>query len=139
MRGLVRDARLGERILLDSAGTGDWHVGHDRDPRAAAVAARRGSPLEGVARRFKPGDFARFDYVLAMDRSNRHDLVSMAPDAASRAKVHLLRSFDEGAPAEAEVPDPYYGGPDGFDDVFDICLAACRGFLRHLRRAHALK
>jgi len=71
-----------------------------------------------------------------MDRSNRDDLVKMAPNPAERAKVRLLRSFDASAPPDADVPDPYYGGPSGFDEVFDICERACRGLLEHLRAAH---
>jgi protein-tyrosine phosphatase len=71
-----------------------------------------------------------------MDRSNRDELLRMAPGPAERDKVRLLRSFDASAPPDADVPDPYYGGPGGFDEVFDICERACRGLLDHLRRAH---
>jgi protein-tyrosine phosphatase len=141
MRHLVREAGLSEQILIDSAGTGDWHVGQPRDRRSAEVGRRRGMPLGGTARQFQPGDFARFDYVLAMDRQNLQNLRRLAPDDAARAKVHLLRAF-EGAPGAGagsdEVPDPYYGGPDGFDEVIDICERACRGLLAHLRKAHGL-
>ena len=138
MRHLVRQAGLEDRIVLDSAGLGDWHVGEPRDERSRQVGARRGIPLEGEARQFQAADFARFDHVLAMDRQNLQGLLRMAPDAAARAKVALLRSFDPASPPDAEVPDPYYGGPAGFDRVFDICEAACRGLLDHLRRAHGL-
>jgi protein-tyrosine phosphatase len=138
MRHLVREAGLEKKILLDSAGLGDWHVGEPRDSRSQTVGRRRGIPLEGVARQFRAADFARFDHVLAMDRQNRDGLLALAPDAAARAKVRLLRSFDPAAPPDAEVPDPYYGGPQGFDRVFDICEAACRGLLEHLRRTHHL-
>jgi protein-tyrosine phosphatase len=138
MRHLIQKEGLGDRILIDSAGLGDWHVGHDRDARSHAVGRRRGVPLQGTARQFTARDFARFDYVLAMDRQNRAGLLALAPDDEARAKVRLLRSFDPAAPPDAEVPDPYYGGPQGFDDVFDICEAACAGLLAHLRRTHAL-
>ena len=73
-----------------------------------------------------------------MDRQNRTGLLALAPDEAARAKVRLLRSFDPGSDPEADVPDPYYGGARGFDEVFDICDAACRGLLAHLRATHAL-
>jgi protein-tyrosine phosphatase len=138
MRHLIAREGLQEKIALDSAGLGDWHVGHTRDSRSRAVGKRRGIPLEGVARQFQAEDFARFDYVLAMDRQNRDGLLKLAPDAESRAKVRLLRSFDPAAPPDAEVPDPYYGGPQGFDEVFDICQAACQGLLAQLRRDHKL-
>ena len=136
MRHLVGQEGLSERIEVDSAGTGDWHVGDAPDRRARGVGAARGIPLSGTARQFSSVDFARFDHVIAMDRSNRDDLLRMAPDPAAREKVRLLRSFDASAPPDADVPDPYYGGARGFEDVFDICERACRGLIEHLRRAH---
>jgi protein-tyrosine phosphatase len=138
MRHLIKTEGLQQKIALDSAGLGDWHLGEARDARSQAVGKRRGMPLEGVARQFQPADFARFDYVLAMDRQNRDGLLKLAPDAQAGAKVRLLRSFDPASPPEAEVPDPYYGGPQGFDQVFDICQAACQGLLAQLRRDHKL-
>jgi protein-tyrosine phosphatase len=86
------------------------------------------------ARQWQRSDFNRFDLVLAMDRDNREALLHMAPDELARGKVLLLRSFEPDAELDAEVPDPYYGGPEGFERVFDICEAACRGLLVHLRR-----
>ncbi len=94
----------------------------------------RGIPLSGEARQFVPDDFDDFDHVLAMDRANRDELLKLARNGRDRAKVALLRSFDPGAPPDAEVPDPYYGGPGGFDEVFDICERACRGLLEQLTR-----
>jgi protein-tyrosine phosphatase len=138
MRHIVKQEGLDGLVAIESAGTGDWHVGHPRDPRSSDVGKKRGIPLTGVARQFVPVDFARFDLVLAMDRRNRDDLLAMAPDAASRVKVHLLRDFDPAAGPDADVPDPYYGGPEGFDRVFEICEAACRGLLAHVRREHGL-
>jgi protein-tyrosine phosphatase len=136
MRHLVAQEGLAERIAVDSAGTGDWHVGDPPDRRARAVGQKRGIPLAGVASQFTAADFARYEHVIAMDHSNRDELLRMAPTPADRAKVRLLRSFDPSAPPDADVPDPYYGGPSGFDEVFDICDRACRGLLAHLREAH---
>ena len=136
MRHLVAQEGMAGRIEIDSAGTGDWHVGDAPDRRARAVGASRGIPLSGAARQFTAADFARFDHVIAMDRSNRDDLQRMAPDPAAREKGRLLRSFDASAPPDADVPDPYYGGARGFEDVFDICERACRGLIEHLKRAH---
>jgi protein-tyrosine phosphatase len=138
MRHLVREAGLEGQIQIDSAGTGEWHVGEARDPRSSAVGQRRGMPLYGRARQFQPEDFQKFDYVLAMDKQNRDALLELAPDDDAAAKVHLLRSFDPESPPEADVPDPYYGGAQGFDTVFDVCEAACRGLLAELRRRHNL-
>jgi protein-tyrosine phosphatase len=133
MRHLVKDAGLAERIEIESAGTGGWHVGETRDRRSREVGERRGMPLAGRARQFVPADFARFDWVLAMDGQNLADLTAMAPDAAARSKIHRLRSFEAVGGREADVPDPYYGGADGFDRVFDICLGACEGLLAKVR------
>ncbi|MCA9649102.1 MAG: low molecular weight phosphotyrosine protein phosphatase [Myxococcales bacterium] len=132
-RHLVEEAGLSGAFEIDSAGTAAYHAGESPDRRSAATARRRGVPLGGRARQFVREDFGRFDHVLAMDRANLEALRRLAPSEKARAKVRLLRDHDPRAPAEAEVPDPYYGGPDGFDDVFDICMAACRGLLDELR------
>jgi protein-tyrosine phosphatase len=139
MRHLVTEAGLEHAIAIDSAGTGAWHVGQERDRRSRAVAQRRGMPITGVARQFVRGDFERFDLVLALDEENARDLRRLAPSDEARAKIHLLREFDPEAGPDAEVPDPYYGGPDGFEHVFDICLGACRGLLAHLQKTFALQ
>ena len=138
MRHLVRDAGLDGHIQIESAGTGDWHVGEPRDRRSSEVGHRRGSPLGGRARQFVASDFDRLDHVLAMDGRNLATLRELALDDGARAKVRLLRSFDPKSPADADVPDPYYGGPQGFDRVFDICEAACRGLLAEIRRTQGI-
>jgi protein-tyrosine phosphatase len=138
MLDLVAEAGLTEHIAIDSAGTGAWHVGERADARSREVADRRGVELPSIARRFERADFARFDYVIAMDAENAADLRALARDATTAARVHLLRRFDPESPPHAPVPDPYYGGDRGFDDVFDICHAACTGLLAHLIEAHGL-
>lgn len=132
MRHLVAQAGLQDRVRVDSAGTGDWHVGHPPDRRSQEVGRARGIPLSGRARQVTRADFSRFDYLLALDAQNRADLLRLAPDAAARRRVHLLRDFEPGG-AGLDVPDPYYGGRDGFEEVFDICLRACTGLLEHVR------
>lgn len=137
MASLLREAGLDGEVQLDSAGTGGWHAGAPPDERAAAAAARRGIALEGAARQVRASDFADFDLIVAMDRENRADLLALAPDAPGRAKVRLLREYDP-ASAEAgdlDVPDPYYGGPDGFERVLDVVTAGCRGLLDDVRAA----
>ncbi len=131
MRKLVAERGLEDRFEIDSAGTGGWHVGAAPDERATEAARRRGIPLSGSARRVEPADFERFDLIVAMDRENVRDLRTVAPDAEAEQKVRLLREFDPasaGAP-DLDVPDPYYGGPNGFDEVLDLVEAACRGLL----------
>ena len=132
MRHLVAERGWTERFAIESAGTGDWHVGEAADPRATAAGRERGYRLDQCARHFTAGSFARFDYVLAADRDNLRHLERIAPDAAARAKIHLLRDFDPSSPKGSEVPDPYYGGAEGFEHVLDVCEAACRGLLSHL-------
>ena len=138
MAHLLKEEGLSGAIAIDSAGTGAYHVGESPDRRSTATARKRGIRVEGSARQFVKSDFARFDYVVAMDASNRSRLMALAPDEHARAKISLLRDYDPDSPADAEVPDPYYGGADGFDLVLDICLAGCRGLLAHLRREHEL-
>ncbi len=135
MRRLIDDQGLQDRIEVDSAGTGDWHVGYPPDPRSTEAAAARGFTLEGAARQVTPADFERFDLLVAMDRSNQRDLEALAPGAAARAKVRLLREYDPAAVAagDLEVPDPYYGEGDGFGQVVDMVERACRGLLADLR------
>jgi protein-tyrosine phosphatase len=138
MRHLVREAALEHAIAVDSAGTAGYHTGDPPDRRARAAGARRGIEIAGAARQFKRGDFQRFDYVLAMDRSNYEDLAALAPSREALQRLHLLRSFDPKTPLGADVPDPYYGGDDGFDDVLELCLAACRPLLERIRKEHGL-
>jgi len=138
MRHLIKEAGLTAQIAVASAGTGDWHLGEPRDKRSQAIGRARGIPLSGVAQQFTAADFARYDHVIAMDAANRKALLAMAPDADARAKVTLLRAHDPAVTGDADVPDPYYGGPKGFDDVFDICLGACAGLLGRLRAEHGL-
>ncbi len=138
MFDLVKKAGLHEQIEVDSAGTAGYHAGERPDARAAAAARRRGIELRGRARQFKVEDYDRFDYVLAMDRSNFEDLADLARSDAAREKLHLLRAFDPKAMAGAGVPDPYYGGDDGFEQVLDICAAACAGLLARVKKDHRL-
>ena len=138
MQALVRSAALGDAIWVESAGTLAYHEGEAADRRARATALARGMELTSRARRFTVDDFDRFDYVVAMDRENRDDLRAMAPDDASGRKVHLFRLFDPEISEECDVPDPYYGGAGGFEEVFDLCEAACRGLLAKLKADHQL-
>ena len=130
---LVRDAGLDDRIAIESRGTGDWHTGEPADARARAAAKRRGVTLDGVACRFERTDFARFDYILSMDPRVLDSLLRLARTDDERNRVHNFRAFDPDSPPDAPVPDPYYGGADGFDEVFDICEAGCRGLLAEVR------
>ncbi len=133
MRLALARAGLADQVSVDSAGTGAWHVGELPDPRTRAAASRRGIELAHRGRQFRRDDFARFELILAMDAANLRAVLALAPDVAARDKVRLLRSYDPAAPADAEVPDPYYGDGDGFERVLDICEAACAGLIADLR------
>ncbi|HEU5035242.1 MAG TPA: low molecular weight protein-tyrosine-phosphatase [Mycobacteriales bacterium] len=132
MRRLVRTAGLEDRIAVESGGTGDWHLGEPADPRTLDVLRRNG--YDGSAhraRQFTPQWFDEHDLVVAMDDSNLTALRRMAPPDA-RDKIRLLLSFDPDA-AQSEVPDPYYGGADGFDDVLAMIEQACRALLEQVK------
>jgi protein-tyrosine phosphatase len=125
MRTLVEDAGLSAEIDVDSAGTGGWHAGDRPDERATAAARRRGIALTGTARQVTEADFTDFDLLLAVDEENLEILQQIAPAGTA----DRLRRLDG-----ADVPDPYYGGPDGFDTVLDQITAACRTLLDELRQ-----
>lgn len=130
MRHLVEDEGVAERFEIDSAGTGSWHIGDTPDARSVAAAAARGIVIEGRARQVTGADFDHYDLILAADRYNFRDLQAIAPTDEDEAKVRMLREFDPmSTPDDLDVPDPYYGGPSGFDDVIDLVEAACRGLL----------
>jgi protein-tyrosine phosphatase len=139
MRALLAEAGLDGSIELESAGTGSWHVGSPPDARAAAVARNRGMPLEGSSRQVRQEDFERFDLLLAMDRENLQELLRLSEGTGERAKVRLLREFDPASARaeELDVPDPYFGAPGGFEEVFDLVQAACRGLLAQIRAGEA--
>lgn len=131
---LAKERGVRDRFLVDSCGTGGWHVGEPPDKRARQVAKRRGVALVGRARRLDaPVDFERFDLILPMDRANLQDLHD---EGAPKERTRLLRSFDPALSDadDPDVPDPYYGGPEGFDVVFDMVRRACDGLLEELTR-----
>jgi len=128
---MVEEAGLAERVVVDSAGTHDYHVGEPPDGRAQAAAARRGYDLSPLrARKLGRDDCRRYDYVLVMDRGNLNRARTIFGGACPH--VRLLMDFAPGRP-EREVPDPYTGGPEGFEHVLDLIEEACRGLLEDVR------
>lgn len=125
-----------ERVTVDSCGTGGWHVGEPPDRRATAEAARRGYDLSPLrARQVCLEDFRRFDYILAMDQMNLGELRGMCPKDY-QGHLGLFLPFAEGLP-QREVPDPYYGGADGFTHVLDLVEAASEGLLQKISREYS--
>ncbi len=122
-------------VEVDSAGTAAYHVGNPPDPRSRAAAAEAGWDVDGAARQVEPTDFERFDLVVAMDADNLRNLRRVAPPGGE-AKLRLFRDF-AGDGDGLDVPDPYYGGPDGFQEVVALCREAARGLVAALQRGDA--
>lgn len=122
--GILKSRVNPEQVEVDSAGTAGYHVGKKPDERSIAVARKHGIDIsEQRCRMFRAEDFNDFDLIYAMDRENLNDILDLAPSQLARQKVKLL--LDETAPAVMEVPDPYYGGPNGFEHVFRLIERAC--------------
>jgi protein-tyrosine phosphatase len=131
LRGIGAREFAGVPLYVDSAGTADYHVGDPPDRRTVAAASRRGYDLASLrARRVSRTDFENFDYILAMDRANLAELEQLGQGVIG-ARVGLLLEFAPELKIE-EVPDPYYGGPEDFERVLDLCEAGARGLLRRL-------
>ncbi|WP_341582119.1 low molecular weight protein-tyrosine-phosphatase [Marinobacter metalliresistant] len=130
-RALVEQAGLAEKIDIDSCGTGHWHIGKRPDARAQEAARRRGIDISGLrARQFSPGDLDSFDYVLAMDHQNLADIKDVwRQNGGTRPALFL----EYGSSKHDEVPDPYYGGADGFEVVLDLIHQAGEGLLADIR------
>jgi protein-tyrosine phosphatase len=123
--GILKSKVNAQKVFVDSAGTGGWHVGHLPDVRSIEVAEKNNLDItDQRCRRFSPMDFHKFDLIYVMDRSNYSDVLEMASSDLERDKVRLI--LEELNPGEKqEVPDPYYGGPQGFDKVYKLLDEAC--------------
>lgn len=131
-RHLVAEAGLADRLATDSVGLHGWHVGHPPDARSIRAAARRGVDISDLrARQLEQGDFERFDLLLAMDDGHHDDMLRRAT-STQREKVRMFMEAAAGHPAPA-VPDPYYGGADGFENVLDMIEQGARAWLRELQ------
>ncbi|MEO8843298.1 MAG: low molecular weight protein-tyrosine-phosphatase [Kofleriaceae bacterium] len=139
--GVMRHAaaRAGVDVTLDSAGTGNWHVGEPPDPRTIRAAKQRGYALDDLrGRQFGIQDFHDFDLIVAMDRSNLDAITRLAKQCPGPVPpIRMLRSFDPTSDPDADVPDPYSGGARGFEEVLEICERACAGLLDHVRAQRA--
>ena len=134
-RQRVEQAELGSFIDIDSAGTAAYHIGDPPDPRAIVAAAKRGVELQDLrARQVHISDYDRFDYIIAMDRYNYNDLMSLAPPEHD-SHICLFLDFAE-QHTDTEIPDPYYGGGDGFEHVLDMIDDASDGLIKDIKRNH---
>lgn len=130
----VEKAGLSEQILVDSCGTGQWHIGQPPDDRTQKAALKRGYDLSYLrARRLEEEDFQRFDYILAMDQRNLEDILAMQPNDF-KGKVQLMLDYGNDKKVK-EVPDPYYGGNDGFEYVLDLLEQASANLLSEIQQS----
>lgn len=137
---LTAAAGLQDHVVISSSGTGDWHVGEQADPRTVEVLAQHGyDGSRHRAREFDPGEFDRLDLVLASDHGHVRTLQRLARTDRNRAKIRLIREFDEQAvrAGTLDTDDPWYGGPEQFARCFTDVEAACHGVLEHVRAAVA--
>ena len=138
-RHLAEEAGLADRFEVASSGTGDWHVGGGADERMRAQAQRRGVSLEEHrAQQFAAPHFDAYDHVFVMDKGNLHDVLALDMEDRHSHKVRLFREFDP-EPGDFQVPDPYYGGARGFEDVHDIVERTARKLLERLAEEHGLE
>jgi len=136
-RRVCQEQGVADQIRIDSAGTANWHAGKPPDARAVMAAKGRGVDISGLrARQATAADFYDFDLVIAMDDSNVEDLEILRPVDAP-AELHRFLAF-AGSDAPRDVPDPYYGGDEGFEQVLDLITEAAKGLLAHLRAAGRL-
>jgi len=134
-RNYVEKAGLGQKIVIDSAGTHDYHIGDPPDKRTQRTAIRRGYDMSNLrGRQVEVADFERFDYVLAMDEANLTILQGLRP-ANTQSHLGLFLAF-AGHHSASEVPDPYYGGAEGFERVLDMVEEGAEGLLKHIRKQH---
>jgi protein-tyrosine phosphatase len=130
-RHLAQERGVGEKYQLDSAGTSAYHVGELPDHRMRQVAQEKGFQYTGKARQYRRDEFDQHDLIIVMDRSNLRILSSWASTEEEK-KIHMMREFDPQGSARMDVPDPYYGGLDGFDKTFEIVKRSCQGLLEDL-------
>lgn len=133
-RARVTEAGLDELVEVDSAGTGGWHEGDGADPRTVAVLEDNGYAGGHTARQFQPSWFSRLDLVIALDSGHLGALRRLAPTEQDARKVRLFRSYDPAAGDDLDVPDPYYGGTDGFEECLEMVEAASAGLLAAVRK-----
>ncbi|MGW1287865.1 low molecular weight protein-tyrosine-phosphatase [Streptomyces sp. NPDC002586] len=132
-RARVTEAGLEDRVEVGSAGTGGWHEGEPADPRTVSVLEEHGYDSAHIARQFEPSWFSRLDLVIALDTGHLKALRRLAPTEEDARKVRLLRSFDPAASDDLDVPDPYYGRRDGFEECLEMVESASAGLLADLR------
>lgn len=134
---IIVENKLENKFSVDSAGTSDYHIGEDPDPRTFETARKYDISLESKGRQFNTEDFDKFDYIIVMDESNYEDVIALSRDDEDRNKVRFMRDFDPEM-KEINVPDPYFGEKDGFREVYEILERSCKKFLKSLKNEYNL-
>ncbi len=132
LKSKLESSRQSQSIFVDSCGTGNYHIGEQPDPRSVANARENGITLDHKARQFTHEDFEQFDHILVMDSSNLKDVKKLDPKEEYTHKLHLMREYDPIGTGE-DVPDPYFGGELGFQQVFEILDRSIEGFLQEVK------
>lgn len=134
---MIRDNNLDNEIMADSAGTSNYHIGDDPDERMQETAMRHEIKLNHKARQLTSSDFQHFDYFVAMDSSNLEDINLIASKTNIKPEILMMRDFDNNSDS-INVPDPWYGGEDGFEKVYNILFRSCKKFIEYLKTQHKL-
>lgn len=137
LRHKVKESGLTHHINVKSSGTAAYHVGHDADPRTIEIATKHGVQIDHTAQQFKPDFFREYTYILAMDDSNYLDIMNMYKGETG-VNIHKFRKYDNHS-SEMDVIDPYYGGVDGFQEVYNVVSECSTNFLQHLKEEYDLK
>lgn len=133
MKKMIEDEGLENKVLVDSAGTSNWNEGNSPDERMRLHGSKRGYDFCGIARTIKSSDFEKFDYILVMDNNNYMNVKKLAKTEEDVSKIHRMTDFSKDFSDHDHVPDPYYGGDNGFNLVMDLLEDACRGLLKEVK------
>lgn len=131
-RHQAKEAAVSDQFEVDSAGTSSYHIGEQPDGRMRKTAADHGLEYSGSARQVKPRDLEDFDLIIAMDNANHRNLLAMTNSPDQESKIHFMREWDPQAAGDMDVPDPYYGGMDGFERTYRIVERSVQAFLEDL-------
>ena len=138
-QNLVEQKKLSDLIFCDSAGTSGWHIGEPPDRRSEAIANQHGLTLNHSGRQLEPDDFKNFDYIIAMDKDNLRDIQQAHGfKNIEESRILMMREFDD-VDKGADVPDPYFGGPEGFENVYQMLERSCKNLLTFIQSEHSLQ
>ncbi len=133
MKKMIKEEKLDDRVFIDSAGTSNWHEGRLPDERMQQHGSKRGYNFNSTARTFRSSDFEKFDYIIVMDTNNYNNVKKLAVTQEDVDKIHRMTDFSIDFSDQDHVPDPYYGGDDGFNFVMDLLEDAAKGLMKEVK------